>query len=201
MPAVHGRGGASSLLLRVGVCTEGARMSSDWMYTGRWSSPSNPIYLYMGGGVAPPIRTYYTSIMFLRLAAGASTRGHWCSGGGPPVRPEAQTRCLPECSMTAGLHGVTGVQTEGRLCGPKSKPGALHWRPAAGCDFENLLRLRAVVWRPKQHKTEFCSCQHVASRAGDRLLTTSSLLCGSCNQGGCRFACELFDSSPPPPWP
>ena len=153
-----------------------------------------------------PVHSLYTALRGqrppeLRLAAGASTRGHWCSGGGPPVRPEAQTRCLPECSMTAGLHGGTGVQTEGRLCGPKSNPGALHWRPAAGCDFENLLRLRAVVWRPKQHKTGFCSCQHVASRAGDRFLTTSSLLCGSCNQGGCRFACELFDSSPPPPWP
>jgi hypothetical protein len=70
----------------------------------------------------------------------------------------------------------TGKQTEGRLCGPKSKPGSIHWRPAVmlqaqsrppsgvlasgrlcrAAGREDLLRLRAVEWRPKKNKTGRC---------------------------------------------
>jgi hypothetical protein len=46
--------GAVLVFLRVGMCTEGAGISCACMYTGRWGSPSNPMYLYRGGGVAPP---------------------------------------------------------------------------------------------------------------------------------------------------
>jgi len=39
---------------------------------------------------------------------GAGTSKHWCSGGGPPVRPETQTRCFVGRSMTASHYGTPG---------------------------------------------------------------------------------------------
>ena len=98
---------------------------------------------------------------------GAGTSKHWCSGGGPPVRPETQTRCFVGRNMTASHYGTPGSRRRAACAARNRNPvtfrGSLRsvfvlgsGRSCRAAGREDLLRLRAVEWRPKKNTTGRC---------------------------------------------